>query len=95
MPLALIRHRVGNYAKWKRAVRAAAKFRKASGEKCLKVFRATRAPNDLTILYAWSTSSKMKLSASSAELRKALKAAGVIGRPKVQFFSAMEDLSVK
>jgi hypothetical protein len=30
----------------------------------------------------------------SADLRKAMKEAGVVSKPEVQFFSKMEDLSV-
>lgn len=93
MPLVLIRHKVANYAKWKRAVRNFAKFRKASGEKCFKVFRASNAPNDLTVLCNWSTPAKLKTFLKSAELRKAMKAAGVVSKPEVHLFGAMDDLS--
>ncbi len=94
MTLVLIRHKVANYPKWKRAVRNFAKFRKASGEKCFKVFRASNSPNDLTVLCSWSTPAKLKKFIKSAELRKAMKAAGVVSKPEVRFFSAAEDLSV-
>jgi heme-degrading monooxygenase HmoA len=94
MSLVLIRHKVANYAKWKRAVRNFAKFRKASGEKCFKVFRASNSPNDLTILCSWSTPAKLKKFIKSAELRKAMKAAGVVNKPEVRLFSAMDDLSL-
>ena len=94
MPLVLIRHKVANYAKWKRAVRRFAKFRKVSGEKCFKVFRASNSPNDLTVLCRWSTPAKMKKFIKSAELRNGMKAAGVVSRPEVRFFSASEDLTV-
>jgi len=95
MPLVSIRHKVANYAKWKRGVRNFARFRKASGEKCFKVFRSSSVPNDLTVLCSWSTSAKMKKFLKSAELRKAMKAAGVVSKPEVRFFSAAEDLSVR
>ncbi len=35
MPYIMIRHKVANYAQWKRGVKAFAQFRQASGEKCL------------------------------------------------------------
>jgi heme-degrading monooxygenase HmoA len=94
MSLVLIRHKVANYAKWKRAVHRFAKFRKVSGEKCFKVFRASDSPNDLTVLCRWSTPAKMKKFMKSIELRQAMKEAGVVSRPEVRFFSAAEDLSV-
>ena len=94
MPLVLIRHKVANYTKWKRAVRNFAKFRKASGEKCFKVFRASNSPNDLTLLCSWSTPAKMKKFIKSAELRQAMKEAGVVSKPDGRFFRASEDLGV-
>jgi hypothetical protein len=36
----------------------------------------------------------MKKFVKSAELRKAMKAAGVSGKPEVSFYGALEDLSV-
>ena len=94
MPAVVIRHKVANYTRWKRAVRAAGAFRKASGEKCFHVFRSSTSPNDLTVICSWSTSDKLRNFIKSAELRKAMKAAGVVSKPVVQFFSAAEDLSV-
>jgi heme-degrading monooxygenase HmoA len=93
MPLVLIRHKVANYAKWKRAVRRFARFREVSGEECFKVFRASNSLNDLTVLCRWSTPAKMKKFIKSAELRQAMKEAGVVSKPEVRFFSASEDLS--
>ena len=94
MAYILIRHKVANYAKWKRAVKAFAPFRKASGEKCFCVCRSARNPNDVTVYCAWDTMAHMKKFAKSADLRKAMKAAGVISKPEVTFFKTMEDLSV-
>ena len=36
----------------------------------------------------------MKKFVKSAELRKAMKGAGVIGKPDISFYGKMEDLSV-
>ena len=94
MPYVLIRHKVANYAKWKRAVGAAAKFRKAGGEKTFKAFRSSANTNDVTVICSWATTAKMRKFMKSPDLRKAMRAAGVKGKPQIQFFSSREDLGV-
>ena len=94
MPFVLIRHKVANYAKWKRAVKAFKPFRKGSGEKSFCVCRNAKIPNDVTVFCAWDTTARMKAFMKSPELRKAMKGAGVISKPEITFFKTMEDLSV-
>ena len=94
MPYVMISHKVANYAKWKRVVNAAKAWRKASGEKCFYVCRNSKNPNDLMVWCEWDTAARMRKFARSAQLRKAMKGAGVIGKPDVSFYGKMEDLSV-
>jgi quinol monooxygenase YgiN len=94
MSYVLIRHKVANYAKWKRVVHAAKAWRKASGEKSFQVFRSSSAPNDLTIVCSWDSIARMRKFLESAELRERMKQAGVVGQPEIHFFSKGEDLSV-
>lgn len=94
MPYVLIRHQVADYAKWKAAVIAFKPFRKGSGEKSFCVCRNAKDPNDVTIFCAWDTTARMKAFMKSADLRKAMKGAGVISKPEVTYFKTMEDLSV-
>jgi heme-degrading monooxygenase HmoA len=94
MSYVLIRHRVANYAKWKRAVKSFKAHRKASGEKSFYVCRSSKDSNDLTVFCGWDTAARLRRFVKSAELRKAMKGAGVISKPEVSFFSQMEDLSV-
>ena len=94
MSYVLIRHKVANYAKWKRVVQAATAWRKASGEKGFQVFRSSSAPNDLTIVCGWDSTARMQKFVESAELRERMKQAGVVSRPQIHFFSKADDLSV-
>lgn len=94
MPFTLIRHKVANYAKWKRAVHEFKKFRKAGGEKCFHVARGMKNKNDLVVWCSWSNTAKMKKFIKSPELRKAMKAAGIVGKPEIQLYDGLEDLSV-
>ena len=94
MSYIMIQHTVANYAKWKREVKSFASFRKASGEKSLYVCRGSKSPNDLLVWCEWDTAVQLKKFLKSAELRKAMAEAGVISKPEVSFYGAMEDLSV-
>ena len=94
MPYVMIRHKVANYAKWKRGVKAFAKLRKASGEKCLYACRDSKNPNDLLVWCEWDTAARMKKFIKGAELRKAMEVVGVSSKPEFSFYGAMEDLSV-
>ena len=94
MPYVMIRHEVASYAKWKRAVHDFKKIRQASGEKCFYACRGSKNPNDVLVWCEWDTTPRMKKFVKSLELRKAMKAAGVISKPEISFWSGMDDLSV-
>jgi hypothetical protein len=91
----MIGHKVANYAKWKRVVKSLAKWRKASGEKCFYACRSSKSPNDLLVWCEWDTAARAKKFVKSAELRKRMKEAGVVGKPNISFWNEMEVLSVK
>ena len=94
MSYVMISHKVANYAKWKRGVKAFAEFRKTSGEKSLYVCRCSKDPNHLLVWCEWDNAARMKKFIKSRELRKAMKEVGVISKPEISFFSGMEVLSV-
>jgi quinol monooxygenase YgiN len=93
MPYVMISHKVANYAKWKRGVRAAAKWRKASGEKCFYACRNSKSPNDVMVWCEWDNAARMRKFLKSAELRKAMKAVGVTGKPEISIFDRMDILT--
>jgi hypothetical protein len=91
----MIRHSIANYAKWKRVVKSFARWRKASGEKCLYACRNSKSPNAVMVWCEWDTAARAKKFMKSAELRQHMKEAGVVGKPEVSFFNKMDDLSAK
>ena len=93
MPFVMISHKVANYAKWKRGVKALAEFRKASGEKCFYACRDSKQPNDVMVWCEWDTAARMKKFMASAELRQAMEKVGVIGKPTVSFFDKMDVMT--
>ena len=91
----MISHKVANYAKWKNGVRAFAKVRKAAGETSFSACRHSQHPNDVMVWCEWDTTARMKKFLKSAELRKAMKGAGVIGKPEISTFNNMDVLTVR
>ncbi|HEY6167316.1 MAG TPA: hypothetical protein VI454_04705 [Verrucomicrobiae bacterium] len=89
----MVSHKVANYSAWKRAVRSHAKWRKASGEKCFYACRNSKSPNDVMVWCEWDTTARMHKFMKSAELRKAMKGGGVLGKPKISFFDKMDVLT--
>lgn len=85
MPYMLIRHKVSDYSKWKRAFDGHGRARKSGGSKGGQLFRSAARPKDVFILLRWNDLRRAKKFAKSADLRKAMKAAGVRGRPDVFF----------
>ena len=94
MPYVMISHKVANYAKWKSVVRSFAKMRKSSGEKCFYACRDVRHPNDVMVWCEWDTAARMNKFLKSADLRKGMKEAGVVGKPKISTFNKMDVLTV-
>ena len=94
MPYSMISHKVANYAKWKSTVRAFAKVRKAAGEKCFYACRHSNHPNNVMVWCEWETAAQMKKFLKSAQLRNAMKDAGVIGKPQISTFNKMDVLTV-
>ncbi|MBI3416035.1 MAG: cyclase [Verrucomicrobia bacterium] len=94
MSYVLIHHKVANYAKWKRAVRACAAWRKAGGELSFQVLRSSAAPNNLTVVCRWASAERARKFVASAELRDRMRDAGVVSKPDVHFYKSAEDLSV-
>jgi hypothetical protein len=91
----MIEHQVANYAKWKREVKSVAHWRKAAGEKCFYACRNSKSPNTVMVWCEWDAAARAKKTMKSAELRKRMKAAGVVGKPKISFFDRMDVMSVK
>ena len=94
MSYILIRHKIANYAKWKKTVRACAAWRKAGGERSFQVLRSAQSPNDLTVICGFASAAIARKFVASSELRERMREAGVIGKPEVRFFKQAENLTV-
>ena len=79
----LIRHKVADFAKWKRGYDAHAPVRRKAGLRQKALLRSVRNPRDVVILFQAANLKNAKAFASSPKLRKAMKEAGVRGKPEI------------
>jgi quinol monooxygenase YgiN len=84
-----VKNRVEDYAQWRTAFDANAETREAAGAtEEVYVMRNAYDPNEVTVIMGWNDIEKGKAFAQSAELREAMKKAGVISQPQVDFLTA-------
>jgi len=87
----LVRHKVGDYMRWKEAFDAHFNNRMSAGETGFRLFQAVDDPREVTLLLDWDTLEHARRFMASDELRATMQQAGVQGAPDVFF---MEDARV-
>ena len=85
MPYLLVRHKVKDYALWKKFYDDHGGVRKAAGCQGTTVFRSTDDLQQVIILLEWDTLEKAQQFTSSTELRETMQKAGVIDIPDLYF----------
>jgi heme-degrading monooxygenase HmoA len=85
MPHILVRHKVRDFASWKKVFDEHGATRKASGSKGGFVFRNGSDKNEVFVLLEWSDLDKAKRFVESQDLKAAMDRAGVLEKPDVWF----------
>jgi hypothetical protein len=83
MATVFIRHRVRNYAKWKKVFDDFAPTRRAGGEKSYLIGNVMGKPNNLCLVFQWDTAANAAIFLKSKDLKAAMKGAGVIDKPDI------------
>ena len=78
-----VRHRVVDYAAWRRAYDDFGAVQKAKGVRSEAVYQAADDPNDVTITHDFASIREAQSFLASEELRQAVERAGVVGEPTV------------
>jgi quinol monooxygenase YgiN len=91
----LVRHEVTDYAAWRKAFDAFQPTGKKMGVLSGAVYQSTDNPNDLTVIHDFKTLKAAKAFADSAELKDAMKKAGVKGEPRIWFATMTPGTSGK
>lgn len=81
MSALLIRHKVADYAIWRRVFDGHGDYRRASGSRGGRLFRNVADPNETLILLEWDDLTRARLFAQSDDPREAMALAGVIDEP--------------
>ena len=87
MPLVVIRHKVNDYAVWKKAYDNHAGARAEAGYSKGRVTRSADDPNEVVLLFEVTDLAKAKAFGASAELKSAMQGAGVADEPDLYFLS--------
>ena len=85
MGLMVIRHKVRNFAAWKRAYDADHPAREAAGLTNGRVYRSCDDPKEVTILHDTADVERARAFAESADLHSSMEQAGVVGMPALHF----------
>jgi len=78
-----IRHRVGDYNKWRETFDSFSPQRKAGGEVSYSVGHLPKDPLNLHLLFEWESIEKAENFLSSSELKAAMQNATVLEEPEV------------
>jgi quinol monooxygenase YgiN len=86
MPLTLVRHRVRDYAAWRKVYDEFAPAQQTGGVTEQSVYQDPADPNDVLVLHRFPDRATADAFMASAELRQAMGRAGVEGEPKIELF---------
>ncbi len=85
MATMIVRHKVNDFAKWKRVYDDFQPTAKSMGATASAVYCDVDDPNDVTVTHEFATLAAAQALAASAELRAAMETAGVAGPPDIRF----------
>lgn len=87
MAVMIIRHKVKDFAAWKRAYDAHKTTRDGAGLSNARLFRSADDASEIVILFDVADIGKAKAFGASADLQSAMKGAGVVDKPDVYFLN--------
>lgn len=86
-----IRHKVEDFAKWKKAFDDFLPQRKAGGELSYSIGNVPNEPNNLCVTFEWDSVDNANTFLGSEELRAAMQEATVIEAPEIFVFEVTEE----
>jgi len=91
VPDLLIRHKVADFATWKRRFDEHGVSRRANGSRGGRILRNAADPNEVLILLAWDDLERARLFVASDDLHEAMAESGVTDEPDVWFLEEADQ----
>jgi hypothetical protein len=90
MPVVIIRHKVKDFATWKKAFDAHQPTREGTGLSKSRVLRSADDASEVVLIFDAADINKVKAFVASAELQSAMQLAGVVDKPDVYFLNPVD-----
>ena len=90
MATVVVKHRVRDYADWRRAFDAYLQSRKAGGEKAYQILHPADEPNNLTVIFEWDSAENVQAFLEGRKLKEAMREAGVIEAPDISILEEID-----
>jgi len=90
MAVLIIRHKVKDFAEWKKAFDAHRPTREGTGLSSSRVLRSDDDANQVVLIFDGVDIAKAKAFVASPELQSAMAAAGVVDKPDIYFLNAAD-----
>ena len=84
------KHRVADYNTWKSTFDAFIETRRAGGEKSFQILHSENEPNNIFLMFEWDSLENARNFFTSEELKNAMKQAGVVEEPQIQFLNELD-----
>ena len=85
MATLFVRHKIADFASWKKAYDDFEATRKSMGVTSHGVYQLEGDPTDITAYHEFASMDAAKAFAGSPQLREAMQRAGVVGQPDIWF----------
>ena len=86
-----VRHRVGDYNRWKEVFDGLSELKMRYGWKRYRIFQVAGDRNDLLVMEEFDSVEQARSFLESKDLRNAMQAAGVVSAPEVSLLLGLEE----
>ncbi len=86
-----VRHKVKDFAQWKKAFDAAAAARREAGETSCRVYLQHGSDDDVLVSLDWDSLERAQAFLASTELMSGMQAAGVREMPKIAILRRVDE----
>jgi len=90
----MVKHKVKDYAEWKKVFDEHDSFRKDGGELSYQLYRKEGEADTVYLLFTWESRERAEKFLQSESLREAMAKAGVIEKPDIALLEKVEEVAL-